>query len=381
MAHPGESQEMNRIIVTHKKHVLLEIKDGRCRYYPNTKEYREFCLQDIEVIERFDAGSKTMVYIRDRDDRILAEFPLYNTEGGTAALRFFRDCNQGRVTDSNGNPMQQFDIIVTRKPETEEQKNRREKNQHERKQRDVLRAQWAEKPLFYETSQWKGRIRFLSRLLTLFGVVLAIHMSMVTFETAAFWYVVYPVTVWIFYLCFHRVLVWDVLHPLEEYILPPFLGLLLMSYIVLRRGEQYNLPAGQGVNAILFRVFLAVVLLCPFFIQWYQEKGVLEWKAPVLYVLAYSLMAMMSWNVLFTADQPDEKPVVLVDKEKKVHSYGRGKRTYYYFTGETEDGERIRGNVAGIYQQAEIGDQIRLCRYESIFGIEYYEFQPTEDSM
>lgn len=110
-------------------------------------------------------------------------------------------------------------------------------------------------------------------------------------------------------------------------------------------------------------------------IQLMQDGGCLEWKAPVLYVLVYSMIAMMSWNVIFTVSKPRCEQAVLIDKEKNVHWHKGHRSVNYFFTAEKENKEQIHGSVVGLYEMAEIGDMVTVCHYESIFGIEYFEFQ------
>lgn len=103
---------MDSIIVKDKKgRLVLELNESLCVFQISKKDSRKFQLQDIVRIERYGDRRNAYVYLEDQTGKILAQFRM-DMENGPAALRFFRDCNQGKLTDKNGEPMPTFEILV-----------------------------------------------------------------------------------------------------------------------------------------------------------------------------------------------------------------------------------------------------------------------------
>ena len=61
----------------------------------------------------------SVIYLKDISGKILAEFKM-SMNDGPAAMRFFRDCNQGKLMDEYGKTLPCFPIVVTKRPGTEE---------------------------------------------------------------------------------------------------------------------------------------------------------------------------------------------------------------------------------------------------------------------
>lgn len=370
---------MIRVTVKKGKRAILEIGDDWCRFYPESKkiEPRQFQLRDIAQVERRDGIKQTLVFLRNAGGKVLAVYDLYGTKGGTEALRFFRDCNQQKLTDEAGNLLPQFEIIVTEKEPTEEQKKLEVKYKKEKERRKAVREQWAANPYFYETPEWIRRIRLISRGMLLAGLLSFLHtFTASSYETVAIYGIVWPIIIWIWYLCFHRIMVWN-LHVHENYIVPPFILILLLGFAVFFRGIAYNLAPGNLWRAILFGLLLFLLLLLPFLAIWYKEKQWMEsWKAPVTFILVYSLVTTMAWNVLFTFEEPGYKNAVVLDK---WYSRGGGRHSgisTYFFTVQTGAGEILHSTTAGsIYAQVDPGDMVTLRWETSAFGITYYEVE------
>ena len=103
---------MNPIVVKDKKgRVVLELNEDLCIYQISREARRKFHLSDIAKVERYGNNLKAGVSLKDRTGKEIAAFHMH-MENGPEAMRFFRDCNQGKVTDKNGNPMPVFEIEV-----------------------------------------------------------------------------------------------------------------------------------------------------------------------------------------------------------------------------------------------------------------------------
>ncbi len=367
---------MVRATVKKGKRLLLEIGDDLCRYYPEGQEMpRSFPLREITQVERCDNRKEPVVYLRNAADQILAEFELYNTDGGTQALRFFRDCSLKKLTDEKGQLLPSFEILVTEKEPTEKEKQLRAENKKEREKRKEIKNQWAATPLFYETPEWLHRIRLISRGVLLLGILSFFHIFTLPYERTAVSCIIWPILIWIFYLCFHRIMVWD-LHVNEDYIVPPFALLALFGVVIFLKGGVYNLAPGQLWKLLLFAMVLFVILLLPFLWLWNKEKQWLEsWKAPVIYILAYSLVISMAWNICLTFEAPKYETAVVQDKSSVLAGY-KPRMKLYHVTVETESGRRLRSQIhSGLYEQTEVGDEVVLRWETSVFGITYYQLQ------
>lgn len=215
------------------------------------------------------------------------------------------------------------------------------------------------------------RIRRLARILNIIGVIAFLTAVWGSGRAEAICYILYPAVIWVFYLTFHRVLYWDVktINPCklkEQYVGMPYLPMVFLLMYAIVRLESINIEetwkmAVLGVLLVLGMIFSLRLIRA--------RRGYAELAIPVFVIFLYCFIGMYYWNCALAVGEPEYIRAEIVDERKSEGT----KRDSYYFTLQTEEGEKTELSVSGnLYQEAGTGDIVWICRQVSVFGIHYY---------
>ncbi len=397
---------MDKIIVKNKKgHPVLELSEDICIFQISKEARRKFQLQDIARVERYGDRLNAYVYLKDQTGKILAQFRM-NMENGPAVLRFFRDCNLGKITDKNGQPMPAFEIIVLKEEITATLEGFL-----------GLTGAWAGfwGIMFllavydwllteYQTIDWvffwiliiftlpavlaflavklfclpdflrrdrKG-LRILSSVLNIAGIVLACFLWKLPFSVVMKIDVIYPVLVWVLYLCFHRNMCWFPLDPKK--VMVPYVGVLYLDFISNYYVYMYPIHTESvwnvrlGIFALFSILFLLFSYDCDNWLPRAWRIGVLAWV---------TLFGMEGLPALFNTGVSYHHTIEVMEKE--IHHNPRGAEGYYILLP-LENGyaewERIS---EAFYNKVEAGEEIVLCYHESVLSDYCYFHCPEEE--
>lgn len=416
---------MNRItVVTIFGRPLLEIGDDRCRYFLSPDETREFRLQDIAQVER---QGDLRVCLWNSEHRLLAAFRM-NMQNGTAAMRFFRDCNLHRLTDGSGNLLPEFEILVT--PQKMNLKNMLDSKWIEEyssfyaiffglaavlvfqellmKAGNLLIIEiiaagllflitagvlflWAlgvvnrkkdptyqnlfsgllneKNPAFYQSPVWLDRIRLTALFLNTAGILLACLFRLMPALLAMKLSILFPLIVWLFYLCFHRVMGFAPSHMTGK-IMVPWPGALYFSLAV---SHVFFLYPKLETHVRMMRVVLFVIFAFLFCAVGHNCKSRLNLAAQIVLLAFVCFLGTKGLPVLFDTGESWHQTVEVVEKEM---SGGGGRRAVIcYLEVATATGSKERYSVSeALYSQVEEGDFISMCWHSGILT-DYFYFE------
>lgn len=186
-------------------------------------------------------------------------------------------------------------------------------------------------------------------------------------------YLVILWTIWAAYLILYPKMTIDpsaVKGVSRYYITAPRAAYAASALALLFMTKTLNIPDNKEYFRFIF--IYTVVLLVPYIAALYI-KGMRErWSKALLVVFGAFVIAASTVNAVnyvATAGEGEHRQVTVTGKSRE-HIPGGG--TSYYVHVSVEGKERLLSVSAGLYQSAEKGDELKLCRNNSIFGYEYW---------
>lgn len=147
----------------------------------------------------------------------------------------------------------------------------------------------------------------------------------------------YPAVIWLFWLCFHRVMVWG-RNRLESvvkrnYIQVPFYGCYLLFLLL----YDWIYPCHMK-KILLFGLLVFGALLVLMLVIAHTPKGWLELVLPIVFLFLWFLFNIYHWPVVFRTGEPRHVEAQVLEKETET---GSRRLDSYYFSIQLPDG-RVR---------------------------------------
>lgn len=339
-----------------------------CYYRSMFGRTKRFALEDIAGIET----KKEYIFLMDASGRRIVQFEN-NMENAMEAVEFILSRSG---MDEQGQPRVRIRQTELRPGE----KKRLEKAEEgKRKQREkwlAVESEWKERPLFYESPQWVKRLRIWAWILNLGGFAAFYLCTRLSLTASARLAALYPLAVWAFWLCFHRVMVWRKTPYLpggaENYITVPFWGVFFL-FASTFHGYVYGVENGK---IWMFSLILLGVLLAGMLIVTHTKRGYMELAAPLFLLVLYVFFNIYNWPVVFHTGNTGHGTVQVLEKDMKENDKGRNN---YYFTVEAPGGDIWTMEVmSSLYRETEEGDTVSLCVSSGLLG-DYYYLHGLED--
>lgn len=339
-----------------------------CYYRTMFGRKKEFYLRDIAKVESKIFLGDLLIIFYDSNGKKLAQVEN-NMKNAEEVFPFLEEYQLPALhRDALGKSEELWRQV---KEKYEKHIGNRYYPERQREKRRKIEEEWKNNPAFYENKRWIRRIRICKRLLNIIGVVVFLIAVCSSGRAEALCCMLYPLAVWMFYLVFHRVVVWDTKtipseREKEDYVTVPYLpAILLFLYGIFKTGD---INIEETWKIIIFCiVFGAVMFLSLRCIR--TSKGYTELAIPVFILLMYCYLSIYYWNCALRIGEPEHINAVIAEKRISEGS----KSDSYYFMLRTKDGDKREASVSGsLYHEAETGDTVRICRQVSVFGIHYY---------
>lgn len=394
---------------------VLMIGDDYCRGVGLLGKEHEFPMQEIKKIIRYgNLPDAEVVLLGDQDTR-KAAFRM-NMENGSAALRFFRDCCQQKMTSESGRLLPGFEIIV--RPECE----RLSKKEFLLAEAEEIGA-WASVPLvFFAMLSWlalddyydlsplglfdwtdglaiwlptlllvliwlAGKIAALLRfkkknhkplraVCTIFHMVYLMFWLFMWRLPMSFCMkvsVVGILLVWLLYLPFHKEMRFTAFH--KDKVTVPWFGPL---FFLMGASDCFteiyvvNKVPVHNIQGVLFVVLFLLVLLFSYDCEdWMTRSGRLLLVVMTCYWMGNGLPFLFS-----TGEIVHEEKVIL--ETEYIPRY-KGKASYYISVPLDETWMKRYRVSEELYWQVEIEDPIIFCHHESwLSDYSYFHLPETE---
>lgn len=327
-----------------------------CRYRTMFGKKKYFTLRDIAKIET----KNEYIFLLDASGKKIVRFEN-NMDQAAEAVAFIQD----HLLDEYGRPK----VEVCQKELSPSQKKELEKNEKNiRKIREKVEAAekaWSERPLFYETPEWRKRLRVLSWILNLGGFAILILNVKLPITLAMRLSTLYPLVIWLFWLCFHRVMVWgkNRLEPVvkRDYVQVPFYGAYLLFLVL----YDWIYPCHME-KVLVFGILFCGALLVLMLVITHTPKGWLELVLPIVFLFLWFILNIYHWPVVLHTGEPRHTEVRVLEKETETSSR---RLDSYYFQVQLPDGRVRKVEVYGsVYRRTEEGDMVELCINSSLLG-------------
>lgn len=336
-----------------------------CYYRTMFGRTKRFALRDIAKVEI----KNEYIYLLDASGKKIVRFES-NMDQAAEALEFIRNRN----FDEYGQPRVSVHCKELKPKQKEKLEKQRKEARKIQEKWEAAESAWARKRLFYEDPQWIEMLRVVAWILNLGGFAAFFLVLKLPFTMSVTVCAVYPLVVWLFWLCFHRVMVWkkyDFLSSEEKkYIIVPFYGSFLLFV------ASYNwIEFFYTGKVLLFSLLLFGVLLVLMLVVTHTPKGWLELALPVIFLVFYSFVNIYHWPVVLHTGQTRHVEVQVVGKDVETHFRGGDD---YYFDIQFPNKEVWTVEVFGVvYGRTEEGDTVDLCVNSSLLG-EYYYVHDTD---
>ena len=147
----------------------------------------------------------------------------------------------------------------------------------------------------------------------------------------------------------------------------PFFGVVLALLMLLMVSDIYDQDFSDWLVAT---GVIAVLFLIPFVVKSSRitvKQRALRNLAVVFAVIAIAFSVSFPVNLLFTFDVDHHDEITISDK-----SYTSGKNRDWYVWADWRGEEAQFSVTKSEYEEIDIGDDMRVCVRESIFGLEYW---------
>lgn len=340
-----------------------------CYYRTMFGRKKEFRLRDIKKVEQKIRFGEITIILWGSDGKQLAQVEM-NMENAEKILPFLKEYQL---------PAIESDPVWQNKKAWENMKERYEKYkdsryypERQRNHRKAAEEEWKENPAFYQRPGQVRHIRIQARILDLLGVVVAVVLWNSARQTAAIWFVGYPLVIFAFYFAFPRVLIWDrntgnTEKEKEEYVQMPFLGPGFTLGCGILRMTGINID--DTWKAVVFGAALLTALM-GLLLLLFKKKRIVELGIPICILCLYCYTGVYYWNCAFSVGEAEHIRAEVVEKRDS----GEGSSSHYYYlmlrTGDRED--KKAEVVYSLYKRTGKGDTMFICRHVSVFGIHYY---------
>lgn len=341
-----------------------------CCYRTMFGRKREFFLRDIKKVERRLRFGEMTIFLWGENGKKLARIEM-NMKNADQVLLFLKDYQLPAIEEDPA--WKKRESWERLQEQYKKYKAGRYYPERQRNYRRVAEEEWKESPAIYQMPGEIKQMRLRARIIDIVGVIFAVSFWKMPREKAAIGFVVWPLFIFIFYLLYPRVLIWDINtrnmeRKKEEYVQMPFLGLMATLGCGLLRTASINIEETWKAivfEAALLSIFIGLLLI------FYKKKRVIELGIPIFVLCMYCFISMYYWNCAFRVGEPEHIPAQVV--EKRDSGEGGSSRHSYYFTLRDKDGEEKEAEVVyRLYERTEVGDSVLICRQMSAFGIHYY---------
>lgn len=154
------------------------------------------------------------------------------------------------------------------------------------------------------------------------------------------------------------------------YITAPRAAYAASALALLFMTKTLNIPDNKEYFRFIF--IYTAVLLVPYIAALYIKGMHERWSKALLVVFGAFVIAASTVNAVnyvATVEEGEHRWVAVTGKSRE---HIPGGATSYYVYVSVDGNERLLSVSAGLYQSAEKGDELRLCRNNSIFGYEYW---------
>lgn len=154
------------------------------------------------------------------------------------------------------------------------------------------------------------------------------------------------------------------------YITAPRAAYAASALALLFMTKTLNIPDNKEYFRFIF--IYTAVLLVPYIAALYIKGMHERWSKALLVVFGAFVIAASTVNAVnyvATVEEGEHRWVAVTGKSRE---HIPGGATSYYVHVSVDGNERLLSVSAGLYQSAEKGDELRLCRNNSIFGYEYW---------
>lgn len=215
------------------------------------------------------------------------------------------------------------------------------------------------------------RLKKFNKLLFVLWIPVCILIFRIPYRAAILTGLIYTLLLW--GLCLF--LNWEAelsLYLKEEDIMQPAICTLPVILGIYQLSQRYNLTAGQDGKFILMGCLLSVAFLLPYIICYWKGKTALGIALPLICTFIWGFSILTWVNVICTTNTPKITTAIVIEKDYENHF--RSSVTWYLKV-ETPVGEYLRGSsTKSLYSRVSPGSQVSIYHYQSIFGIEYYQF-------